>query len=213
MASSYKATQKGKSTSLSPVQIAVGQGSSTKLHMSAVEVIELIMDHEQSASHSNFHCLPIRFARPYSLARFLDLLEDGGIAKRGFGHDFSGLSIEGHVKGFNAVQLLQDALDSTRAAATAHSDVEFVIVLVSGRHCDRLRGVVGKKVGKDDYCVWWISGCECNFRFGDFNRRSKSCQSLSTVCECDDCRRSFQGCFGIACCAPSGMTRLLVLCC
>lgn len=125
------------------------------------------------------------------LAGLLDLVEDSLVGQVVVGNDFGGLSFEGDVEGVNTystsaagrvhgtrgvsraglghvltVKLLEHALDGTRAAATAHLDVELVCVshVVCWVCCVGLGYVVSsvqlrKDSGASEACVlYWACG-------------------------------------------------------
>ncbi|EWG52977.1 hypothetical protein FVEG_17044 [Fusarium verticillioides 7600] len=92
----------------------------------------------------------IRLARVDLLASLCDLLEDGIVGEGG--DDLGGLVLKGHIvaldtcKGMllaaasgrsgriHTVELLEDSIDGTGAAAAAHGDIELVSVSVG--HCE-----------------------------------------------------------------------------
>lgn len=86
-------------------------------------------DGTNESTKSNGHRLTISFTAVNSLSCLLDCCQNGIVRHRRLGNDVGGLGIQLDIEGFDTLELLQDSLHGTGAAATAHGDVELVLMV------------------------------------------------------------------------------------
>jgi len=80
----------------------------------------------ESSNLLNGHILAVGRARLDFLASLLNSGKDGLVWELLFSVNLCGLILEGHLIGIDAVELLEDALNSAGAATAAHGHVELV---------------------------------------------------------------------------------------
>lgn len=110
-----------------------------------------------SFSPSNTHGLAISLSTVDRLSSLLDRSQHGIVGHGGFGDNVGGLGFQVDIEGLDTLELLQDSFHGTGATATAHADVELVLVVghgVSGR-C-MLRELERERERERRWVVWCV---------------------------------------------------------